>query len=162
MKKLVMGFAALMTVAAPALAQSNAPTPAPAPAGERMRGPDGPMSHGRFSSLSPEGRQIMRDSLRASMNGDERAKVRDARARVTALLSADKLDVTALRRAMDDERKLVDAQHGRTQEAMIAAFQKLSLADRKAFAKDAADGRDRIEGRMKRMRGEGVGQPGPR
>jgi Spy/CpxP family protein refolding chaperone len=144
MKRLsLLALAALLS--APALAQTPPPPP---PGGPGMHG--GRMAERAFPSLSPEGRKIMMDAMRETRSETDRTDVRAARDRVGTVLSADKLDVTALRQAMDAERKLVDAQQQRRQEAMIGAFQKLSAADRKAFVADAKAGADRMRARIRR------------
>jgi hypothetical protein len=53
---------------------------------------------------------------------------------------------------MADERRLVDQQHAARQAAMLEAMQKLSVADRKAFAADAMRGRRDIEARTEAWR----------
>ena len=86
-----------------------------------------------MGALTPEGRKIMREAMRegrAANPGDIGA----ARDRMLEILGADRLDVAALRRAMQDEQRLAVAQQQRHQDAMLAAFQKLSPRDRKAFA----------------------------
>ncbi len=153
---LALAVAAL--VAAPAFAQTPAPPAPAAPAwtpGERAvhrdrhRGPGGP---GRmFGNVSEEGRAVLSAAMRSS-TPEERAAVRAARDRVTALIAADRLDVAALRRAMEEERRLVDQQQARRQAALLEAVQKLSPADRKAFAADASRGRQMAESRAAEWR----------
>jgi Spy/CpxP family protein refolding chaperone len=143
-----LALAALLS--APALAQTP-PPPHGGPGGPGMQG--GRMAERAFPSLSPEGRKIMTDAMRETRGEADRAELRAARDRVGTVLSADRLDVNALRQAMDAERKLVDTQQQRRQEAMIAAFQKLSAADRKAFVADAKAGADRMRARMVRRGG---------
>lgn len=183
MKTLTLTLALL--AAAPALAQSAPPAPPPqqgagapgmeGPRGERrvfiMRRDGGPMMGGMgpmgglMTGVSPEGRAVLRDALRGQEGGDRDA-LRAARDRVASLLSAERLDVAALRRAMDEERRQVDAQQNRRQAAMLEAYQKLSLSDRLALVANARAGRDRIEERVAeamRMAGmaRGMGGEGP-
>jgi Spy/CpxP family protein refolding chaperone len=150
-------------IAAPALAQTPPPPAGDTPGGmqhgmhqgahQGMRGGGMGGGHMRmWAGMSPEGQAVMRDARKGMADDSGRQKLRDARDRIGTILSADKLDVAALRRAMDDERKLADAQQAARQEAMLAAFQKLSAADRKAFVVNARTGRDRMEQRMQRMR----------
>lgn len=146
MRMTALALAAL--IAAPALAQTPPPPP---PGGPGMHGSR--MAERAFPSLSPEGRKIMMDAMRETRAETDRTELRAARERVGTVLSADRLDVNALRQAMDAERKLVDAQQQRRQEAMIGAFQKLSAADRKAFVADAKAGADRMRARMLRRDG---------
>ena len=63
-----------------------------------------------------------------------------------------RLDAGALGRAMDDERRLVDAQHAKRQQALLGALQKMSVEDRKAFAASSQMGRERMDGMMQRYR----------
>ena len=146
MKPMILAIAAL--VATPVMAQSAPPAPpqpgAEAPRMKIMRIQRGPM----FGNVSPEGRTILRESMRADTEG--RAAVKAARDRINDLVAAERLDTAALKRAMDDERRLVDAQHAKRQAALLSAFQKLSPADRKAFAEDARRGRDEVEARVGR------------
>lgn len=108
-----------------------------------------------WANVSPEGRAILRETL----HGDpkDREATRAARDRINRIVGAEKLDVTALRRAMEEERRLVDAQHAKRQARMAAAIQKLSAADRKAFAEDARRARADVEARTAtwRKRAEG-------
>jgi Spy/CpxP family protein refolding chaperone len=150
MKRLALAMA-VVAMATPALAQPAPPPPPPAAGSGPMMGRGG---HGRmapWANLSPEGQTIMRDTMRQAMQDDQRQPLRAARDKISAIVAADRLDVAALRRAMDDERKLMDAQHARRQEMLIAALQKLSPADRKLFAQNAQAGRERMEQRMSRM-----------
>ncbi len=122
---------------------------APPPSGE----PRGSHHSSRmFGDVSPEGRAILRQAMREQASPDDRQKLRDARDRVAAILVTERLDPATLKRAMDAERQLVEAQQVRRQSAMLAAFQKLSWADRKAFAEDARRGRAGIEARTRDWR----------
>jgi Spy/CpxP family protein refolding chaperone len=149
--------ATLALMAAPVLAQAAAPAPPAPPAppsvfeagNERMR----VMRMGRHAmwpNVSPEGRAILRETLKGDPK--DREATRAARDRINAVVGAEKLDVAALRRAMDEERRLVDAQHAARQARMLAAIQKLSPADRKAFAEDARRGRADVEARTAEWR----------
>lgn len=158
MKTLILATAALL--AAPVLAQTPPPPPPPsqpqAPAtGAAPQRPDrarivhmqrGPM----FGNVSPEGRKILGEAMRGS--AEDRTAVHAARDKVNAAVGADKLDLNALKRAMDEERRLVDAQHARRQQALLAAVQKLSVEDRKAFAADARKARVNVEKRTAEWR----------
>lgn len=151
----------MLAGAAPVLAQTPAPAApaASAPAGghRMMRGGHGGgMMHGKaFASMSEAGRATMREAMKAG--GDRKtdhAAVKAARDRMLALLDAERLDSAALKRAMDEERNASNASRERHQTAMLAAFQKLSVADRKAFVADARAMRTRMESRMKEHRGK--------
>ena len=148
-------------VAMPAVAQTAPPaTPAPQgmAAGPDARGPLPPRGprkaypRGMFRNMSPEGRKLMIDAMRPLADPQQRAQLKAARDRVNSLLVADKLDSTALARAMDDERRLVDAQHARRQQALLGALQKMSAEDRKAFAAASQMGREQMADRLKRYR----------
>ncbi len=143
-------------MAAPLVAQTAPPAP-PAPQAGAQKAYEGNkyghgMHQGRMGmqSMSAEGRQIMRDAMRKGQDPAQRTAMQDARNAVMVIVSADKLDVNALRKAMEAERKLVDQQHARRQANMLEAFQKLSAEDRKAFVTDARAGRDRMKQRMER------------
>lgn len=155
-----IAFATLgLALAAPALAQSAPPAPPASPAMQdgqpqvrvydMRRGGEG--RRDRFGDISPEGRAILREAMRPDGDTD-RAAVRAARDRVQAVLMAERLDVAALRRAMDEENRLVDAMRDRRRAATLEAVQKLSLADRRAFAQSAAMGRERMDVRVMRFR----------
>jgi Spy/CpxP family protein refolding chaperone len=155
---------AALIAAVPVLAQ----TPPPSPPGAAMRaGPDagGRWGHGKggmmgghqraFASMSEAGRQTMWDAMRAG--GDrqaDREAVKAARDRMLTILEADRLDSGALRRAMDDERNAANASRERHQAAMLAAFGKLTVADRKAFVADSRALKTRMEARMEQWRGK--------
>ncbi len=173
------------STAMPALAQA-APTPQPGgPDGPGRRviiqrfehgGPGGPgmmggpgmkgpgMMGGTLAGLTPEGRKILGDAMRDN-RGEGRDAVDVARDKMLQLLEAERLDVGALRRAMGEEHRLAEVQWQRHQEAMLAAFQKLSLRDRKAFSVGMRNQHYRMEqmrkdmdGRMKRFR-DRAGRP---
>ncbi len=160
----------LLATAVPALAQSAPPPPGGSPEvrerrmvikryghdGRDDRGP-GPMG-GTLSGLTPEGRKILTDAMRENRS-DGRDAIGDARRKVLELLDADRLDVAAVRRAMAEEHNLVQRKQQERQEAMLTAYQKLSVRDRKAFATSMRAQTYRMEqvrkdaeGRMSRMR----------
>jgi Spy/CpxP family protein refolding chaperone len=163
---LYLTTALALAAAVPAAAQTATPVAPAAPAtAQAQRGPGGPGMHGRnrpqmFASLSPAGQQIMRDAMRPADPKTDHAAMKAARDQVLTLLDADKLDVAALKRAMADERAAADAMQVKRQAAMLAAFQKLSVADRKAFVVDARAMRDRMEARMGKRGWGGPGGPG--
>jgi Spy/CpxP family protein refolding chaperone len=137
-----------LALAAPALAQATPPAP-PAPGTEVRRGMRAHKFDHReamFGNVSPEGRTILSEAMRTG-RPEDRAQVQAARDRINSLIGADRLDMAALRKAMAEERALVDAQHARRQAALLEAVGKLSPADRKAFAEDAMKGRRQAEAR---------------
>lgn len=179
-KLLLAALIAAPLITAPAFAQSAPPAPpAPAampggsPGGSPGDGPHAGRHHGHgagghmrmFPSMSEAGRQIMREAMVTGGNRrDDRQKVEAARGRMLAALEAERFDAGAVKRAMDEERALSDASRQQRQGAMLAAFQKLSPEDRKAFATDSRAMKSRMHARMdgwrERMR-ERRGEPRP-
>lgn len=157
---------AALLLATPAIAQMPPPPPGPPPmAGEMRGGHDRMMGHRMFPSMSEAGRTIIRDAM---MTGDDRsasrAKVEAAREKLLTALAADRLDIAAVKRAMDEERAVAETSRDAKQAAMLAAFQKLSPEDRKAFAADSRAMKQRMGKRMAdwRERWKGRGRDGKR
>ncbi len=153
---------AVLIAAAPVLAQTP-PPPAPGAAmragpdaggrwGNGMRGKHGMGGPRAFPSMSEAGRKTMWDAMRGEDRKAEHANVKAARDRMLTILEADRLDTGALRRAMDDERNAANASRERHQAAMLAAFGKLSVADRKAFVTDSRALKTRMESRVQQWR----------
>lgn len=140
------GLALLLAAACPAVAQMPAPVDESAEAAARPRG--NPM----FAGMSDVGRMAMRTALRAADQPAARVATDAARDRWLALLEADRLDPAALKRAMDDEREAATAAKVRHQAALIAGFQQLSIADRRAFVANARAMRSRIDSRTAAVR----------
>ena len=146
-------------LAAPALAQVTPPAPA-APSAPPAPGPHGDvvikrypqMGMGHFAGMSDEGRVILREAMRSQKTPQDKQAIRAARQRLLDLIAADRLDVAAVRRAQAAERDLVMREHEQQQEAMLAAYQKLSPADRKAFAQGMRSQEERMLDHMKRAR----------
>lgn len=156
MPKAACAFLA-MAIAGPALAQTPPAPPTPPPAPKVMihrmsPGMEGVHYPGRFEGMSPEGRQILREAMKPQQNQQHREAVRAARQRVLGLIAAERLDVGAVRRAQAAERELVLRQHERQQEAMLAAYQKLSAADRRAFVEGMQNREERMLKHMERAR----------
>ena len=166
-----------IAAAAPGLAQTAPAAPPAPPAGMMMhgghggghgghgahggRGGHGMMDMRAFPSMSEAGRKTMSEAMRAG--GDrkvEREAVKAARDRMLAILDADRLDTNALKRAMEDERNAANSNRERRQSAMLGAFGKLSVADRKAFVADSRAMKTRMESRMKQWRGKRMMQGG--
>lgn len=157
---------AALLLATPAIAQMPPPPPGPPPmAGEMRGGHDRMMGQRMFPSMSEAGRTIIRDAM---MTGDDRsasrAKVEAAREKLLTALAADRLDIAAVKRAMDEERAVAETSRDAKQAAMLAAFQKLSPEDRKAFAADSRAMKQRMGKRMAdwRERWKGRGRDGKR
>lgn len=146
-----LGAALMLGVAAPTMAQVPPPPAGSVPdSSAGVRGPHGRM----FGSMSEAGRTTMMDAMRGADPRGDHAATKAARDRMLTILDADRLDVGALKQAMDAEREAANAARIKHQSAMLVGFQKLSLADRKAFVADARAMRARMESRM--------GQGGPR
>lgn len=137
------GVALAVALAAPALAEAADAPAADAPrVVKRVMVLNGAgsgheamaMGGGMLHQLSPEGRDIMRQAMASGPREVNRAAVKAARNKMLDVLAAEKLDVAALRNAMTEERSIAARQQEANQAAMLAAFQKLSAADRKAFA----------------------------
>lgn len=143
----------------PAMANPPMPPMPPMPPRGGMRG---------FGAMSEPGRQAMMGAMRADRDANraDHDRVKASRDRMLAVLDAERLDTAALKRAMDDEREAANAMKVRRQTAMLAAFQSLSLADRRAFVADARTLRDRVETRVekhmnRRMKRHGAGHDMP-
>ncbi len=161
-------LAMLMTAPAASLAQAP---PASAPRAMRLQPPMHGEAGGRFArrlrdrvengllaGMSPAGRQIMAEAMRGNPADriTEREAVSAARDRMLTLLENERLDVAALRRAMDDERTAAETTHQRRQAQMLAALQRLSLADRKAFVANARAAKNRMDDRLRDARERGA------
>jgi Spy/CpxP family protein refolding chaperone len=145
-------------IAAPALAQAAPPAPPVPPAGSpsveqrrEVRVYRMDRREGMFGNVSVEGRALLSEALRTN-RPEDRAQVQAARDRINTLIAAERLDMAALRKAMADERRIVDEQHARRQAALLEAVGKLTPADRKAFAEDAMKGRRQAEARADEWR----------
>ncbi|WP_303808563.1 periplasmic heavy metal sensor [Sandarakinorhabdus limnophila] len=163
---------AALIAAAPAFAQSAPPAPPAPPQMGHHAGQKGPHGMGMnarmFPSMSEAGRKTMHDAMMTGGNRrDDRQKVEAARDKMLAALEAERFDAGAVKRAMDEERALSDASRQQRQVAMLAAFQKLSAEDRKAFVTDSRAMKARMQGRMEgrremlrsRMQMRHMGQP---
>jgi Spy/CpxP family protein refolding chaperone len=163
---------AALLAAAPAFAQSAPPAPPAPPQMGHHAGQKGPHGMGMnarmFPSMSEAGRKTMQVAMMAGGNRrDDRQKVAAARDKMLAALEAERFDAGAVKRAMDEERALSDATREQRQTAMLAAFQKLSAEDRKAFVTDSRAMKARMQGRMEgrremlrnRMQMRHMGQP---
>lgn len=163
-KLLLAALIAAPLITAPAFAQPAPPAPPAAHHAGPHHGAGPKMGRhmGMFPSMSEAGRAIMRDAMMAGGNRrDDRQKVEAAREKMLAALEAERFDAGAVKRAMDEERNLADATRQQRQAAMLAAFQKLSPEDRKAFVTDSRAMKTRMQGRMdgwrERMRQRGGG-----
>ena len=104
------------------------------------------------AGMSEPGQQIMLSAMGGREGKAERMRVQAARDHMLDILDDDRLDVPALRRAMEDERTAVSAQQARRHAAMLGAFQQLSVADRKAFVAGTRTVRARFEQRADDVR----------
>lgn len=144
-----------LALAVPAVAQMSPPPPETMPGPDRMHG-RGPM----FAGMSDAGRAVMESAMRNADPRADHAATDAARDRMLAVLDADRLDPVALKRAMDDEREAAGVSRARHQAAMIAGFQQLSLADRRAFVVNARAMRNRMQDRMGAWQGRRGPGPG--
>ncbi|MBB4631863.1 hypothetical protein [Sphingosinicella soli] len=87
-----------------------------------------------FAEMSPQGAAIIAQALQAQRIPSNAEEVRKARQKVLDLISAERLDIDAIRKAQAEERALAIKEHARAQEKMLKAYQRLSLQDRRAFA----------------------------
>lgn len=149
-----LAAALLGGVALPAAAQ-DAPPPIQAPG---MGGGHHGMHRGgkgmRFmlKSLSPEGQATMRQAFEGLRNDGTRDGIKAAREQQLRILEADRLDAAALQRAMLEERNLAQGAHGRMQQALLGAYQKLSVADRRALVSSARQAKSWMEQRRSERR----------
>jgi Spy/CpxP family protein refolding chaperone len=156
------GIAMALLTALPVAAQTAAPAAPPAPAMGGMHAGPNPGAGKRamrlqmFNSLSPAGQAVMREAMKAGDPKADRAAMKAARDQILVVLDADKLDVAALKRAMDNERNTAEAMHNRRQAALLGAYQKLSVADRKALVAEARAMRDRMDAHMAKMGGQAM------
>ena len=160
---------AALLAAAPAFAQPAPPAPPAAHHAGPHHGAGSKMGRhmGMFPSMSEAGRATMREAMMAGGNRrDDRQQVEAAREKMLAALEAERFDGGAVKRAMDEERSLADATRQQRQAAMLAAFQKLSPEDRKAFVTDSRAMKTRMQGRMdgwrdrvRRLRSDGEARP---
>lgn len=136
--------AAMLLGGSPTLAQ---PVPAPGIAAvPHMAGTHNPI----FAGMSDAGRAAMLAAIHPFDKPVGKAEIAAARDHILLVLDAERLDPVALRRAMDDERAAValqQAQQANKRVAMLAGFEQLSLADRRAFVANARAIRDRVEAR---------------
>lgn len=114
----------------------------------RMHGPHDRMGmhgfHGGWQKLSPAGRDIMRVAMRGPDDREQRrAAYRALDERAATLLAADRLDVAGMRQTMAEKAAMRAADEQRRQQALLDAYQRLSLADRKALAEAMQPRRDR-------------------
>lgn len=144
MRAFYAAAAGLVMLGGPVLAQ---PAGGGGPGMERGRG-------NAFAGMSEAGQATMRAAMRDGFEERraERAKIKAARDKMLAVVEADRLDMAALKRAMDEERAIAAESHVRRQDAMLAGLSKLSVEDRKAFVADARDSRERVSERMRERR----------
>lgn len=147
MSLLIRSMVVALVLAGGAQARPQPAEAAGAPDARTLRLHRGPM----FGAVSPEGRQILGEAMRA-VTREDRAALVAARDRINALVAADKLDLRAVGQAMEAERRMVDAGHAKRQAALLAALPRLSQEDRQAFAEDARTGRDNMEARAAQWR----------
>ncbi len=132
--------AGLVLLAAPVFAQMSLENLGKMPEFSRGR-----LGHGgMFGALSDAGRATMIKAMRTTNPRADSTAMMEARDRMLALLGAERLDVAALKQAMDKERTTAMALTARHQSAMLAGFQQLAPTDRHAFVADARARRARM------------------
>ena len=158
-KLLLAALIAAPLMSAPLLAQAAPPAP---PAGMAGAGPHaghhmGGMGGGgmpMFPSMSEAGRKTVHEAMMAGGNRrDDRQKMAALREKMLIALEGERFDAASVKRAMDEERALAEATRDQRQSAMLAAFQKLSAEDRKAFVADSRAMKARMQQRMDGWRG---------
>lgn len=149
-----LAAALLGGVALPAAAQDAPPVHSPGMGHGGMHG--GKAMRFGLRNLSPEGQATMRAAFEGLRNDGTRDGIKAARDRQLSLLEADRLDIAALQRAMLEERNLAQGAHSRMQQALIGAYQKLSVTDRRALVTSARQAKSWMEQRreMRRERRE--------
>lgn len=105
-----------------------------------------------FADMSPQGAAIIADAMQAQRIPSNAEEVRKARQKVLDLISAERLDIEAIRRAQAEERALAIKEHARAQEKMLKAYQRLSLQDRRAFAEGMRAQEERMMQHLARAR----------
>jgi len=121
-----------------------------APVAAQVPAADGaaPTRAGRmYAMMSEAGQETMLAAMRGIESRTARLAVNAARDRMLALLDAERLDPMALRRAMDDEQSTSAALRDRQQAALFAAYQQLSVGDRRAFVAYARTVREQMRTR---------------
>ncbi len=161
--KKILLTSAVLVLPVSALAQAAAPPEPPRKEGRMKMGHGGEMGGMRLrdmmAKLSPEGRKIMADAVKAQMQQGmaNREKLRTVREKILAAMSADKFDASALKRAFAEERALSgDAQEQR-HDALANAMAKLSPTDRQSLVAGMREARDRAQQRMMQGKGPGLG-----
>ncbi|MFA5122091.1 periplasmic heavy metal sensor [Zavarzinia sp.] len=148
---LVVSLGANLVVAGIVVAHRWVPPPPPPFA---LGGPSA--TEGLFGQLSPEGRDVVRETMRATRKElrDEFLALRESRKQVKALLEADPLDQAALAAALDHMNAQNAAIQARYQRAFVEVASKLSVEDRRRFKPSRAD-----DGRPPRPEGAEHGGP---
>ena len=158
-KLLLAALIAAPLMSAPLLAQA---APSAPPAGMAGAGPHaghhmGGMGGGgmpMFPTMSEAGRKTVHEAMMAGGNRrDDRQKMAALREKMLIALEGERFDAASVKRAMDEERALAEATRDQRQSAMLAAFQKLSAEDRKAFVADSRAMKARMQQRMDGWRG---------
>ncbi len=140
--------------------------------GMKMRGEEGGNMMGMrmrdvMAKLSTEGRAIMETTMKGQReqmmaNGE---KLRVVHERILGIISAEKFDASALKKAFADERALSGGAQEKRHDAMVTAMSKLSSSDRKIVGTSMSEMRDRMKMRKNRMQdhmgGPGMAEPPP-
>lgn len=107
--------------------------------------------------LSPEGRQVFADTLKAQREnfGSRGRSLREVRAQIADAMQAEPFKPDVLRRLFARERELSEAEQAKRHETTVTAMSKLSVEDRKVFAQMLLGGKPRPH----RGGPEGAGPP---
>lgn len=105
-----------------------------------------------FADMSPQGMALIGEAMKRERIPANAEEVRKARQRVLELLSAERLDIGAIRRAQAEERAVAITEHALAQEKMLKAYQQLSVEDRRAFAEGMRMQEERMTKHMARAR----------
>jgi uncharacterized membrane protein len=141
-------FAALLGAAVLPAAAQDMPPPAP---GFGNSGRPGGL-RGTMSQLSPEGRQALKQAMQSLRGDGTREQIQAARQQQLEILGAETFDAAAMQRAQMAERNLVAGQQQRRQAALLAAYARMSAADRRVLAQAANQGRALVQNRLERFR----------
>ncbi len=130
--------ASLAAATTAVVAQPAPPPPERAPMPARPDG-DRPVirrfMHGGWGDLSAAGRDIMRAATQPPADFEQRReRERALDTRAAELLAAERLDVGAMRRVMDEKAAIRASADRERQQRLLEAYQRLSAADRKALA----------------------------
>lgn len=139
-------LAASLLVAAAAHAQMPPPDLDGPPPGEAMF----------LQNLSTEGREIMSAAWKAGRNMEAAQATRQVQQQIIDMIAAPHFDESALKQALEKERKLSLQQQQQRHAALVSAVSRLTDEDRRAFASALEALRDRAQRRFTRGMPQGL------